>query len=501
VIAVWASIVEYRKRQTATAANHSEEIVTYFVGLDVSLEETAICIVDDAGAILREGKVETEPEAVSTWLTMVGEPIERLGLEAGPLSPWLCEGLQAAGLPAVCIETRRMKGATAAMAMKTDRNDARAIAQAMRVGWFTTVHVKTAESQEMRLLLTNRKTLLTSRVTLENEIRGTLKAFGLKVGRVSVATFEPRGSRPPRQSRRTSRAGVAMVAPVRVTAYGTCRMRTLYKFVGSQMAVRAMAGGSLKFTTIAELNDPSELVPHMDREAVLASLVTMRMSGYTPEQFEWLGCQEALLRLISPETRVLSRPSTIDQANRTLALPVYDNLDFMERQLLKTISLIRSRVGVLSLTERFDSLPMWAHYGALAKGYVIRLDGLDSEFPKDPTGSLNVVKPVNYVEDLVGMTHDPSTQDNLFFSKFRDWSYEREWRVVSALSSCQLSANGKMHLRYVRPSIVTGVICGWNAPDEDVRSLVAELSTNPHLEMFVASLERGRVRLQSLHKS
>jgi transposase len=166
--------------------------VTYYVGLDVSLEETAICIVDDAGAILREGKVETEPEAISTWLRLVGEPIERLGLEAGPLSPWLCEGLQAAGLPAVCIETRRMKGATAAMAMKTDRNDARAIAQAMRVGWFTTVHVKTAESQELRLLLTNRKTLLTSRVTLENEIRGTLKAFGLKVGRVSVATFEAR---------------------------------------------------------------------------------------------------------------------------------------------------------------------------------------------------------------------------------------------------------------------------------------------------------------------
>ena len=61
--------------------------MTYFVGLDVSLEETAICVVDSAGAILREGKVETEPEAISTWLKSVGVPIERLGLEAGPLSP------------------------------------------------------------------------------------------------------------------------------------------------------------------------------------------------------------------------------------------------------------------------------------------------------------------------------------------------------------------------------------------------------------------------------
>ena len=85
-----------------------------------------------------------------------------------------------------------MKGATAAMAVGTDRNDARAIAQAMRVGWFTAVHVKTAASQELRMLLTNRKTLLTSRVTLENEIRGTLKAFGLKVGPIAVKTFESR---------------------------------------------------------------------------------------------------------------------------------------------------------------------------------------------------------------------------------------------------------------------------------------------------------------------
>ena len=139
--------------------------MSYFVGLDVSLDETAICIVDDAGVIFREGKADTEPEAIATWLKAAEVPIERLGLEAGPLSPWLCEGLRAAGLPAICIETRRMKGATAVMAVKTDRNDARAIAQAMRVGWFTAVHVKTAESQELRLLLTNRKTLQTSRVS------------------------------------------------------------------------------------------------------------------------------------------------------------------------------------------------------------------------------------------------------------------------------------------------------------------------------------------------
>jgi transposase len=85
------------------------------------------------------GKEASDPESIYTWLKKLNVPFERIGLEAGPLSPWLCAGLSEAGLPATCIETRRMKGATAAMAVKTDRNDARAIAHAMRVGWFTAV--------------------------------------------------------------------------------------------------------------------------------------------------------------------------------------------------------------------------------------------------------------------------------------------------------------------------------------------------------------------------
>ena len=164
----------------------------YFAGLDVSLQETAICIVDEDGVVIREGEVASEPDDLHAWITGAGVTLTRLGLEAGPLSPWLHAELRTAGLPAICIETRRMKGATAAMAIKTDRNDARAIAQAMRTGWFTAVHVKTPESQELRLLLSNRRTLLEKRVAVDNEIRGTLKAFGLKLGSVTVAAFEAR---------------------------------------------------------------------------------------------------------------------------------------------------------------------------------------------------------------------------------------------------------------------------------------------------------------------
>jgi transposase len=164
-------------------------VVKYFAGLDVSLEETSICVVDESGSVVREGRAASDPAGVVAWFKEHGLNVSRLGLEAGPLSPWLHSGLVASGLPAVCIETRRMRGATLVMAVKTDRVDARAIAHAVRVGWYTAVHVKSAASQELRLLLRNRKALVEQRVGLDNEIRGTLKAFGIKLGAVSQARF------------------------------------------------------------------------------------------------------------------------------------------------------------------------------------------------------------------------------------------------------------------------------------------------------------------------
>lgn len=166
--------------------------VKYFAGLDVSMEETSICVVDEAGAIVREGVAASEPEALAGWLATTGLTLERIGLEAGPLSEWLFEGLRAAGQSAICIETRRMKGASAAMAVKTDRGDARLIAQAMRVGWYRAVHVKSEASRVVRLLLGNRRRLIEQRVALDNGMRGALKPFGIKVGPVSEARFAER---------------------------------------------------------------------------------------------------------------------------------------------------------------------------------------------------------------------------------------------------------------------------------------------------------------------
>jgi len=165
----------------------------YCAGLDVSVKETAIRIVDEAGKIFREAKVVTEPEAIVGLLNAAGLEYMRVGLEAGPMSQWVVAGLLEAGLPAVCVETRHMKAVLKAQQVnKSDRNDARGIAQMMRVGLYKAVHVKTLASQQERMLLTSRKLLGDKLQDMENELRGTLRNFGLKVGVVSPGHFEAR---------------------------------------------------------------------------------------------------------------------------------------------------------------------------------------------------------------------------------------------------------------------------------------------------------------------
>ena len=164
----------------------------YFAGLDVSVKDTSVCIVDDAGRIKREVKVASEPDALLTVLRNPAYRFKRIGLEAGPLSQWLFSALAEADLPVICVETRHMRAVLKAQINKTDRNDARGIAQMMRVGLYRPVHVKTLRSQKLRMLLTHRKLLQAQAIAIENDLRATLRNFGLKVGVVGAVKFETR---------------------------------------------------------------------------------------------------------------------------------------------------------------------------------------------------------------------------------------------------------------------------------------------------------------------
>jgi transposase len=166
--------------------------VEHYAGIDVSLERSSVCVVDAAGRIVREAKVPSEPEALVDFFRRLGVPLTRVGLEAGPLSQWLHAGLTGAGFEAVLLETRHVKAALSAMVGKTDRKDARGIAQLLRMGWYRPVHRKSPPAQEVRALLVGRKLLQGKLLDVELSIRGLPRGFGLELGEVSKGRFAAR---------------------------------------------------------------------------------------------------------------------------------------------------------------------------------------------------------------------------------------------------------------------------------------------------------------------
>jgi transposase len=153
----------------------------YYAGLDVSLRSCALCIVDGKGTVLFERELPCEVGDIAECLLEFPHPIERVGFEAGSMSQHLFFGLTAEGFDVVCMEARQVSAALSAMRNKTDKTDARGIAQILRTGWFSPVHMKSREAHGLRALLSARKALLKKTMDLANEVRGLLKVFGVRL--------------------------------------------------------------------------------------------------------------------------------------------------------------------------------------------------------------------------------------------------------------------------------------------------------------------------------
>jgi transposase len=164
----------------------------HYAGIDVSLECSSVCVVDASGKIVREMKIASEPEALIGCFGSLGFEVVRIGLEAGPLSQWLYAAMKEAGLAVELLETRHVRDAFKAMPVKSDRNDARNIAQLMRLGWFRPVHCKSLAAQETRAMLTARTLVQSKLHDVESSVRGILRGFGLKVGRTTSTRFAGR---------------------------------------------------------------------------------------------------------------------------------------------------------------------------------------------------------------------------------------------------------------------------------------------------------------------
>jgi transposase len=153
----------------------------FYAALDVSLRSVAVCIIDQDGKVQLEKSVASDVPDLVRCLRAFGEPIHQVGFEAGTLTQHLTYGLVEAGYDVVCMEARQVNAALSAMRNKTDKNDARGIAQVLRSGWYSRVHVKSIASHHTRALLTSRKVMQRKYIDLENEIRGLLKVFGVKL--------------------------------------------------------------------------------------------------------------------------------------------------------------------------------------------------------------------------------------------------------------------------------------------------------------------------------
>lgn len=163
--------------------------MTYYAGLDVSMKTTSIAVVDEKGKVAFETICETDPAVIFQVLTESKLALEKVGLESGCLTFWLLDELKKFALPAICIESRQMATLIALKVNKTDKNDARLIADAMRCNLYKEVYHKNKESIDVGLLMGTRRTLIDIRTKLKNSIRGFLKAYGIRLGTISHQKF------------------------------------------------------------------------------------------------------------------------------------------------------------------------------------------------------------------------------------------------------------------------------------------------------------------------
>jgi transposase len=166
----------------------------YYVGLDVSLKHTSICVVNQTGSIVQEGVVESDPEAIALFVRLRAPGTVRIGIETGPTTTWLWTELNRLGLPVICIDARHAKAVLKMQINKSDRNDAAGIARIMQTGWFKEVRVKDLDSHAVKALLASRALLVKIKRDLENQIRGLLKNFGLVIGRGKFNVFAVRAA-------------------------------------------------------------------------------------------------------------------------------------------------------------------------------------------------------------------------------------------------------------------------------------------------------------------
>jgi len=257
----------------------------FFAGLDVSIEETAVCVVDDTGDIHLQTTVATDPDAIRAVLEPMLAKLCRVGHEAGALAPWLQPELLARGVPAVCLEANHVRAAMAAQRNKTDATDALGLAHIVRTGWYRTAYIKCEDVYRLRLLLTQRRTLKRKFLDLENTIRHSLKVFGIRLSRVSRGRFEAAVREAVADDPLVTDVMEAMLAARAALWTEYCKLHDrVVKFVaGHALCRRFMAipgvGPVTALTYFTAVDDPTRFQRSRDVAAYFGLTAKRRQSG------------------------------------------------------------------------------------------------------------------------------------------------------------------------------------------------------------------------------
>jgi hypothetical protein len=273
----------------------------------------------------------------------------------------------------------------------------------------------------------------------------------------------------------------------------------LYKYISSDVALKSIVGGHLKFATLGSLNDPTELLPKIYEAELIESLREKRSKGYTVEDLIDLKRQQLLYEKLSPETMKIRAPKTIKSANSIVNLPIFDNVAYLKNKFIETVELMASRCGLFCVSTRYDSLPMWAHYANNAKGYVIEFDGLHNDYLGDGTGILNQIADVTYTYKKSGISFESGSYKSLFFEKNQDWAYECEKRIVVDLASCQNVSIGDedIFIRRINKEIISKVIFGWKISQTAIKQVMQQVwDIHPQVEIAIATIRDGFIELQ-----
>jgi len=274
----------------------------YYVGLDVSLKLTAVCIVDQKGAVKHEAMIPSDPESIAEFVRPHAESVVRIGLESGPTSTWLWTELNKMGLPVICIDARHAKAALKMQINKSDRNDAVGIARIMQTGWYREVRVKALDSHAIKALLVSRALLVKIKRDIENQIRGLLKNLGLVIGRAKMNTFKMRAQ----ELIEDKPALTAVVEPLLIAREAIAQQiadldRKVMRLARNDAQVRRFMttpgiGPITALCYLATIDDPTRF----NKSRNVGAYIGLTTRRYASGETDWTGriskCGDAMLR-------------------------------------------------------------------------------------------------------------------------------------------------------------------------------------------------------------